>query len=129
MFFKKGTKKTLMSVPKKAESELDYLPIDLSFIPEDLMTEELRRYHLKELLPPTNEKGVNSSCSIEDRRCKEAEKNFAGFDYQIRNFALKQYDKKNYELAEKCYSYLIDLYKDGDGEKVHLTKIYRTLFP
>ncbi|MCW3490159.1 hypothetical protein [Dethiobacter alkaliphilus] len=111
-----------------------FFTADLSFIPEEMLTKELRFLHHKEILiiGQQNRRAfadfLLSKETDDQHRAQKADKYFCELDYILRDFALDQYQGQNHKLAEKCYLYLIGIYPDETDEGKFLFRIYNSLF-
>lgn len=112
---------------------VNYFLTDLSFIPAEAMNNELRQFQFRELLNPNACHRIEAlkaygEKSAEYKRCLQAEQSYLEFDFIFRNFALDQLEKNNYELAKKCYGYLIELNQNNENDKQYLQRIYESFF-
>lgn len=118
---------------KNREAPLLYIDLDLSFIPADKMTPELRAFLHKEVI---NQSAVDRLETIQllsnnaeaQKRFKAADKNFHDFTEALRKFAMDEFKANNHHLARQCYLYLIEINKTDTKEKKHLLRIYEGLF-
>ena len=125
---KKATKKQMTKVPK-----LPYVTIDVSFIPTEKMTSELKMHHNTEIINPYLSDWATTMKSLgggQDavKRFKDAVKRFHDFDFTFRQFAMDQFIAKDLQVAAQCFMYLINTIHTNSREKEHLLKIYDNLF-
>jgi hypothetical protein len=125
---KKATKKQMAKVP-----ELPYVTIDLSFIPAEKMTPELKMHNNTEIINPYLADWATTMKSLGGgndavKRFKDAEKKFHDFDFTFRQFAMDQFIAKDLQMAAQCFMYLINNIHADSREKEHLLKIYDNLF-
>ena len=98
---------------------LDFVKVDLSFIPTDLIPQKLLETSREKLLTTKNDEDylqiflnqkvpMNKIASLISDTTK-FKMNFWTFEREFQNFIIGQLEKKNYQLAEKCANYLLKI--------------------
>ncbi len=109
--------------------------VDLSFIPDELITEELRQVTTQKIEYPysssqmfsNNAVAVNPVSRKNNRfitnRMRFRE-NYKKFELEMFNLARELYRKKDYHLAGKCFRYLVEVGSKQVSSKEYLLKTY-----
>ena len=109
---------------------------DISFIPEKLMTEELKVASERKIEYPyiTGDPKVINKLKLGETKTIHSEffkqrlqykQNFWSFEDELLDFAKKQFELKNLELAEQCFKYLVNIGSKSAKVKEYLVKIYK----
>lgn len=108
---------------------------DISFIPEELLPEMLKKAAGEKIEYPYL---TGNSQQIEEIKSGNFEKldseflkirnkykqNFWSLEEQLIEFAKGNFDKKEYDLAERCFRYLINIGSKSAMVKEYLMRIY-----
>lgn len=109
---------------------------DISFIPEKLLPDELKIASEKKIEYPYVTSDIRHINKLKQGEVKSSgsefweqriqyKQNFWSFEDKLLEFAKVQFDLKEFDLAEQCFRYLVNIGSKSAKVKEYLVRIYR----